>query len=88
MALLTAVNGLYTPLCSLKAFGRINLSLYSVFNARRYAAALLCGIVFFEKGSPSAALHALFLHLRLTLTVKRGKSADKKYFVYYIEYFF
>ena len=89
MALLTAVNGLLYTLCSLKAFGRINLSLYSVFAMLGgMLLPFLCGIVFFgEKLTLGSIACVILTSSALTLTVKRGKSADKKYFVYYIGIF-
>lgn len=74
MAILTALNGLAYTVCSLKAFGKINLSLYSVFSMLGgMMLPFFFGIFFFdEKFTGGKLLCIALVAASLLLTIRRG----------------
>ena len=83
IALLSAINAILYTFCSLKALGRINLSLYSLFAMLGgMALPFAMGILFFEEGlTLSKILCFATITLALTMTVSKGES--KGGFLYY-----
>ncbi|MBS6475058.1 MAG: hypothetical protein KH354_03640 [Clostridiales bacterium] len=75
MAILTALNGMAYTFCSLKAFGKINLSLYSVFSMLGgMMLPFIFGILFFRESLSTGKLVCVVLvAASLFLTVERGK---------------
>ena len=75
MAVLTALNSILYTFCSLKAFERINLSLYSIFAMLGgMALPFVFGILFY--GEPLTLANVLcfvLITVALALTVKRGE---------------
>ena len=76
LALANSLNGLLFTFCSLKALGRINLSLYSLFSMLGgMALPFVGGILFFEESLTLAkAVCVLVICAALALTVKKGES--------------
>lgn len=76
LALANSLNGLLYTFCSLKALGRINLSLYSLFSMLGgMALPFVGGILFFEESLTLAkAVCVLVICAALALTVKKGES--------------
>ncbi len=73
MALLSALNGLLFSFCSLKALGKINLSLFSLFSMLGgMALPFLSGILFHEEGVTAGKLVCfVIITVALCLTVKK-----------------
>ena len=83
IAMLSALNGIAFTFCSMKALGRINLSLYSLFSMLGgMALPFVAGICFFEEELTLAkGVCFVIITVALAITVKRG---DKKGgFIYY-----
>ena len=82
MAIISSVNGLLFSFCSLKALGKINLSLYSLFSMLGgMALPFLSGILFHgEPFTLSKALCFIVITAALLLTVKKD---DKKSGVFF-----
>lgn len=76
LALANSLNGLLFTFCSLKALGRINLSLYSLFSMLGgMALPFVAGILLFEEPLTLAKGICFFgICLALSLTVKRSKT--------------
>lgn len=74
MALVTALNGIAFTFCSLKALGKINLSLYSVFSMLGgMALPFVAGIFFFDEAlTAGKAVCFLIIVAALLLTVEKG----------------
>lgn len=77
MAALSAVNSILFTFCSLRALGRINLSLYSVFSMLSgMALPFLLGVIFFdEELTRGKIVSVALITAALALTVRRGKSS-------------
>ena len=83
VALAAAVNNLLYSYCSIKALGKINLSLYSVFAMLGgMTLPFIAGIAFFREAVTAGKLVCFALiAVSLFLTVERGeKSAGKRYY--------
>ncbi len=78
-----AVNMILFSFCSLKALGKINLSLYSLFSMLGgMMLPFILGIVFYNEGITVAKIVCVILvTLALILTVKKGEG--KNGFIYY-----
>lgn len=78
MAVLTALNGMVYTFCSLKALGKINLSLYSVFSMLGgMMLPFIFGILFFHESLSAGKLVCVALvAASLFLTVQRGKKSS------------
>ena len=87
MALLLTLNNITFSLCSLKALGKINLSLYSVFSMLGgMALPFFSGILIFgEDLTIQKSICFVFIMLALFLTIKKG--TNKKLNLYYIGVF-
>jgi len=83
MSILKMLNGFGFTFCSLKALGRINLSLYSVFSMLGgMALPFAVGILFFgETLTPGKAICFVLITAALLLTVEKG--GQKSGFLYY-----
>jgi drug/metabolite transporter (DMT)-like permease len=88
MALLKALNGFGFSYCSLKALGRINLSLYSLFSMLGgMVLPFLQGIIFYDEDFTVAkAVCLVFIVLALLITVE-GRGGKKGGVIYYIGIF-
>ncbi len=75
LALLTAVNNIAYSLFSLRAFARVNLSLYSVFSMLGgMALPFLCGVLFFGEAVTLGKIVCVVLVVAALLcTVEKGK---------------
>jgi len=87
MAIWTAVNGMLFTFCSLKAFGKINLSLYSLFSMLGgMALPFVSGILFHHEGlTLGKCLCFVILTIALCLTVEKGETTTGN--LYYIGIF-
>lgn len=87
MAIINSVNGLLFSFCSLKALGKINLSLYSLFSMLGgMALPFVTGILFHGEGLTVGKLVCFFIiTAALCLTVKKGESKNSA--IYYIGIF-
>lgn len=87
MALLKAANGFGFSYCSLKALGRINLSLYSLFSMLGgMVLPFLQGIIFFDEGLTAAKL-VCFILITIALLITIEKGERKKGTIFYIGIF-
>ena len=83
MSLITAINGFAFTFCSLKALGKINLSLYSVFSMLGgMVLPFLTGILFYnEPLTTGKTICFILIILSLFLTIKKDdKSSGKIYY--------
>ena len=87
MASLAAIDGMIFNFCSLKALGKINLSLYSLFSMLGGMVLPFClGIFFFdEQFTLGKAICLVAVVIALTLSVEKGDS--KGGMIYYIGVF-
>ncbi|MBQ8408867.1 MAG: hypothetical protein IJY39_08390 [Clostridia bacterium] len=87
MAILTALNGLGFTFCSLKALGKINLSLYSLFSMLGgMALPFVSGILFHNEDlTLGKGICFVIITLALLLTVEKGE--NKGGTVYYVGIF-
>lgn len=87
MATLSALNGLLFTFCSLKAFGKINLSLYSLFSMLGgMALPFVSGILFHhEELTYGKCLCFVIITVALCLTVEKGEK--KSGTIYYMGIF-
>lgn len=87
MALLSALNGFGFTICSFKALGLINLSVYSVFSMLGgMVLPFLQGILFFsEKLTVAKIVCLIFITIALLFTLEKGDK--KKGLLYYIGIF-
>lgn len=87
MAALAALDGMAFSFCSMKALGKINLSLYSLFSMLGGMVLPFClGVFFFdEKFTPGKAICLVLVIIALTLSVEKGKSKGGT--IYYIGVF-
>lgn len=87
MASLAAVDGMVFNFCSLKALGKINLSLYSLFSMLGGMVLPFClGVFFFdEQFTLGKAICLVAVIIALTLSVEKGES--KGGLIYYIGVF-
>ena len=87
MAIISSLNGLLFSFCSLKALGKINLSLYSLFSMLGgMALPFLSGIIFHEEPLTFGKVACfIIITLALLLTVEKGKK--KSGALYYIGVF-
>ena len=87
MAALAALDGMAFSFCSMKALGKINLSLYSLFSMLGGMVLPFClGVFFFdEKFTPGKAICLVLVIVALTLSVEKGKSKGGT--IYYIGVF-
>ena len=87
MATLAALDGMGFSLCSMKALGKINLSLYSLFSMLGGMVLPFClGIFFFdEQFTLGKAICLVAVVIALTLSVEKGDS--KGGMIYYIGVF-
>lgn len=76
MALANSLNGLLFTFCSLKALGKINLSLYSLFSMLGgMALPFVGGILFFDEALTLAkSICVVIICAALAITVKKGSS--------------
>ena len=85
VALLQTVNGFLFTYCSMKALGKINLSLYSIFSMLGgMALPFATGILFFDETlTPGTCICFILITLSFLLTLKKGDSnvSEKKYYV-------
>lgn len=87
MASLAAIDGMIFNFCSLKALGKINLSLYSLFSMLGGMVLPFClGVFFFdEQFTLGKAICLVAVIVALTLSVEKGES--KGGMIYYIGVF-
>lgn len=87
MASLAAIDGMVFNFCSLKALGKINLSLYSLFSMLGGMVLPFClGVFFFdEQFTLGKAICLVAVIIALTLSVEKGES--KGGLIYYIGVF-
>lgn len=87
MSLVSALNGILFSFCSLKALGKINLSLYSLFSMLGgMALPFISGILFHSEAFTLAkAVCFIIITLALCMTVEKGEK--KSGTVYYIGVF-
>lgn len=87
MASLAAIDGMVFSFCSLKALGKINLSLYSLFSMLGGMVLPFClGVFFFdEQFTLGKAICLVAVIIALTLSVEKGES--KGGLIYYIGVF-
>ncbi len=87
MASLAAIDGMIFNFCSLKALGKINLSLYSLFSMLGGMVLPFClGVFFFdEQFTLGKAICLVAVIIALTLSVEKGES--KGGLIYYIGVF-
>ena len=76
MTLFSALNSIAFMMCSMKALGRINISLYSMFTTLGgMLLPSLVGIAFYNEGITVAkVVSVLLIIIALAVTVKRGES--------------
>ncbi len=82
MAVLSSVNSILYTFCSLKALGRINLSLYSVFSMLGgMVLPFLLGVIFYkEELTAGKIISVIFITFALAVTVRRGKTSGRGYY--------
>ncbi|MBR6530988.1 MAG: hypothetical protein IKT61_00625 [Clostridia bacterium] len=87
MASLAALDGMAFSFCSMKALGKINLSLYSLFSMLGGMVLPFClGVFFFdEKFTPGKAICLVTVIVALLMSVEKGK--NKGGTVYYMGVF-
>ena len=88
MAIISGLNGLAFSFCSLKALGKINLSLYSLFSMLGgMALPFLSGILFHgEPITVNKVLCFIIITIALFITVEKGD--NKNGYIYYLGIFF
>lgn len=89
MATLWAINNLAFTFCSLKAFAKINLSLYSLFSMLGgMVLPFIAGVLFFgEKMTIAKALCLVIVTFALILTVERNDEKKNSGFIHYVGIF-
>ena len=87
MALICTVNGYLFTICSFKALGKINLSVFSVYSMLGgMLLPFLQGIIFYgEEITVAKVLCVIFIIIALTLTIKKGDKSNGM--IYYIGVF-
>lgn len=82
MAIANSLNGLLFTFCAIKALGKINLSLYSLFSMLGgMALPFVGGILFFEESLTLAkSICFLIICLSLAITVQRGEDRGGRIF--------
>ncbi|MBR4072326.1 MAG: EamA family transporter [Clostridia bacterium] len=87
MAIFTTINGIAFSFCSLKALGKINLSLYSLFSMLGGMALPFISGIFFH-GEPFTLNKAVcFIIITIALTLTAEKDNKKTGTIYYIGIF-
>lgn len=88
MSFISIINGLLFSFCSLKALGKINLSLYSLFSMLGgMTLPFVAGILFFEEAFTLAKL-ACFILITLSLCLTAQREDGSSGTLYYIGVFF
>lgn len=87
MSVVSSLNGLLYTICSMKAFGKINLSLYSIFAMLGgMALPFVAGILFFDEAlTIGKSVCFVLIAVSLFLTFERGK--NKNGLIYYVGIF-
>ncbi len=85
MAVFNALNGILCTLCSQKALGHINLSLFSVFSQLGgMAIPFVTGVLFFDEDmTKGKAICLLAIIIAMSMTLNKDSKKGSKFAVYY-----